>query len=63
MRNIKIKNIEEAKAELHKGTGGSIEEILANMKKVDESVKRLIEFVENRPGKLFPETKRFRWWW
>jgi len=30
------------------------------MKKVDESVKRLIEFVENRPGKLFPETKRSR---
>ncbi len=59
-RNIKIKNIEEAKAEFRKGTGGSIEEIQANMKKVDESVKRLIEFVENRPGKLFPETKRSR---
>jgi len=62
MRTITIKNIEEAKAEF-RNRSGSIEEIQANMKKVDESLERLIQFVENRPGKLFPETKRSPWWW
>ena len=59
MRTIKIKNIEELKAEVRNPTS-NMEELHANIKKVHEAVERLSQFVENRPGKLFPETKRSR---
>ena len=59
MRNIKINGIEELKAEVRNPTS-NMEELHANIKKVHESVERLRQFVQNRPGKLFQETKRSR---
>jgi hypothetical protein len=57
VKNMKITNLEQRKAELKSGHI-SAEQVRVNVRRALDSAERLRLFVESRPGRLFPEPKR-----